>query len=118
MHLGITQHLNGQHYTVSILLCDSCWDVGTLVNSVFAVYIRFPGVSLMSSPHCCLCLQGPDAQPQAPVPNGTLMTDLERQFFANSQSPSSESSDSSSDSDQESLNAASEDDDDDGLDHF
>lgn len=60
----------------------------------------------------------PDAQPQAPVPNGTPMTDLERQFFANSQSPSSESSDSSSDSDQESLNAASEDDDDDGLDHF
>ncbi|DBA97746.1 TPA: hypothetical protein ACH3X3_012626 [Trebouxia sp. C0006] len=60
----------------------------------------------------------PDAQPQAPVPNGMPMTDLERQFFANSQSPSSESSDSSSDSDQESLNAASEDDDDDGLDHF
>ncbi len=69
-------------------------------------------------PHCSLCLQEPDAQPQAPVPNGMPMTDLERQFFANSQSPSSESSDSSSDSDQESLNAASEDDDDDGLDHF
>ena len=89
-----------------------------LGNSILAVYVRVPGVSLMSSPRFCLCLQEPDAQPQAPVPNGMPMTDLERQFFANSQSPSSESSDSSSDCDQESLNAASEDDDDDGLDHF
>lgn len=97
-------------------LFEFCWEVRTL--GVLAVCVRLLGVSLMASPHCCLCLQKPDAQPQAPVPNGMPMTDLERQFFANSQSPSSESSDSSSDSDQESLNAASEDDDDDGLDHF
>lgn len=57
-------------------------------------------------------------QQEAPVITGAPMSDLERQFFANSQSPSSESSDSSSDSEQESLNAASEDDEDDGLDHF
>ena len=55
---------------------------------------------------------------QAPPANGAAMTDLERQFFANSQPPSSDSSESSSDSDQESLNHASEDDDDAGLDHF
>ena len=53
---------------------------------------------------------------QGPSANGAAMTDLERQFFANSQTPSS--SESSSDSDQESLNHASEDDEDQGLDHF
>ena len=56
-------------------------------------------------------------QQQSPVANGVPMTDLERQFFANSQPASSESSDSSSESDQDSLNAGS-DDDNDGLDHF
>ena len=55
-------------------------------------------------------------QPAAHIATGVPMTDLERQFFANSQPD--ESSDSSSDSDQESMNAASEDDEDDGLDHF
>ena len=64
------------------------------------------------------CLQEADVEPQALVADAVPMTDLERQFFANSQPASSESSDSSSESDQESLNAGSEDDDDDGLDHF
>ena len=65
-----------------------------------------------------VCLQEADEQPPAMVADAVPMTDLERQFFANSQPASSESSDSSSESDQESLNAGSEDDDDDGLDHF
>lgn len=60
--------------------------------------------------------QEADVQPAAHVATGVPMTDLERQFFANSQPD--DSSDSSSDSDQESMNAASEDDEDDGLDHF
>lgn len=62
------------------------------------------------------CLQEADLQSSAHIATGVPMTDLERQFFANSQPD--DSSDSSSDSDQESMNAASEDDEDDGLDHF
>lgn len=61
------------------------------------------------------CQQETERQQDAHVAAGIPMTDLERQFFANSQPQ--DSSDSSSDSDQESVNAAS-DDEDDGLDHF
>lgn len=60
-------------------------------------------------------MQETERQQDAHVAAGIPMTDLERQFFANSQPQ--DSSDSSSDSDQESVNAAS-DDEDDGLDHF
>ena len=69
----------------------------------------------MSACNSASCQQGADRQQDAHVAAGIPMTDLERQFFANSQPE--ESSDSSSDSDQESMNAVS-DDEDDGLDHF
>lgn len=64
----------------------------------------------------CLVHCQQEAERQQDAAAGVPMTDLERQFFANSQPE--DSSDSSSDSDQESMNAASEDDEDDGLDHF
>ena len=84
---------------------------------ILHLYIAMQLALQMCNIFCIVnCLQEADVQPAAHVAPGVPMTDLERQFFANSQPD--DSSESSSDSDQESMNAASEDDEDDGLDHF
>ena len=97
-------------HAISIVYCPVRCD-GVVVYIVVQCFLWHTDGA---KPLCCQ--QAVEEQQAAHVATGVPMTDLERQFFANSQPD--DSSDSSSESDQESMNAASEDDEDDGLDHF